>query len=117
MSEADPSTDTDAFDPALPADELFALLADGHRRVVLRYLLDTGEEVSLEDLSAEFANGGGGHADRPPGQLSTVLHHAHLPKLAAAGLVRYDPASRTVEPLPAATGLAPLLDMIAGLDV
>jgi len=113
MSELDRSNEPDAPDLQLTTNELFDLLADGRRRAVLRYVLERSDEVRLEELSEEVANGETGSTGELPEQLSIELHHAHLPKLADAGLVRYDPESWAVEPLAAATELAPLL---AGLD-
>ncbi|WP_284013348.1 DUF7344 domain-containing protein [Halobaculum litoreum] len=69
-------------------DELLSALADGTRRGVVRYFERSGDDVAtVEDLAAALpSDGSGGTARR--------LHHVALPKLARAGIVEYDPATR-----------------------
>ena len=113
MSGADPSENPETPELELPADVLFDLLSDPHRRDALRYLLDRPDDVTIEDLSAKIAT----DEDQPDERrLSIRLHHAHLPKLSAAGLVRYDPDAATVEALSSATDLESLLDEITTLE-
>lgn len=84
----------------LSTDQLHRLLANSRRRLLLSYLQShTDESVSFEDLVAAIARG-----ERPdPGpathwqRVETDLHHVHLPKLADAGVLEYDPVTRTVE--------------------
>lgn len=114
MSEADKSIDSPEPGPELSTNALFDLLCDSSRRDAMRYLLARQHEVSLDELSAGIAS-----RQNPPSQqrlarVSIDLHHVHLPKLADAGVLRYDSESETVELLEPASMLVPLLD---GLDV
>lgn len=69
-------------------DALFEALADERRRYVLAYL-DAGEEdvATVPDLVDHVADEASVD-DRE--RVSVALHHAHLPKLADAGLVEFD---------------------------
>lgn len=80
-------------------DELLALLADSCRRRVLEVLLDANPDgrLTLEELSTRVDDETVG--DETLCALTVALHHRHLPKLAEAGLVEYDPDTRTVEPV------------------
>ncbi len=72
------------------------MLADGNRRRVLSYLSDApADDVTFDELCERLSDSAGrgagittqGGRDR----LALRLHHEHLPKLADAGLVEYDP--------------------------
>lgn len=79
-------------------DDLFDALAHGRRRRVLRSLAAARLPVDVEALARDVAaREHGGSADSretvPAEAVERVhvsLHHAHLPKLDAAGLVDYD---------------------------
>lgn len=83
------------------ADELFAVLADPHRRFTLQYLRTVDPPLAVEELASELV---AWEASRPPARRSgrdreaieIALVHHHLPKLADAGLVSFDVADRTV---------------------
>lgn len=82
-------TDSDS-----PCDlsRLCELLEHEYRRVALVTLAKQGRPVRLETLAERIAE--------DPEETRTVtamLHHVHLPKLEAAGVVRYYPADRTAE--------------------
>lgn len=81
-------------DDARPTlDDTLAVLADWQRRRVLRHLLDgAGGTTTTDELVALISDQGSGD----PEQVRHRLHHVHLPKLAARGLVTYDPDSGTV---------------------
>lgn len=74
-----------------------AVLADPRRRRVVDALGDLRPPVAIERLAEAVA-------DRDPAEVpdasvddvATTLHHVHLPKLAAAGVVDYDPETTTV---------------------
>jgi hypothetical protein len=83
----------DATAPVAPAlDPLLEVLSDHRRRSVLRYLREVRGEVALATLVEAVR----GDDDAPRDWIATELHHVHLPKLAAAGAVTYDPERRRV---------------------
>ena len=74
-------------------DELLHVLADPYCRTTLSYLQDSSDNViSIQDLTNELST------EAPGGttQLSIKLHHSTLPRLAATGVLEYDPPDRTV---------------------
>lgn len=72
-------------------EDVFELLADEVRREVCLYFTSTPEAVlTVEDLLSVL---GDGRRDRD--RLAIDLHHRHLPKLDAAGLIEYDARSKT----------------------
>lgn len=76
-------------------DEAFRTLAHP-TRLAIRETLDGAESaLSVDDLARRLVDRAGppaGDADR----LAVELHHAHLPAMAAAGLLDYDADARTV---------------------
>lgn len=85
--------DTDGVD----TDAVLSALAHEERQQVLSYLATIREPASFDDLRAALdavtVDTSGDEADR----LAVRLHHVHLPKLAAADLVTYDPATGEAE--------------------
>ena len=84
-------------------DALFDALSDRRRREVVRYLSENGSEIALADLAAEVAAREHGIPIREtdPDEVERVyvsLYHAHVPKLANAGLVEYEPERDLVSP-------------------
>lgn len=74
-------------------DELFEVLADGHRRRLLEYLEDAEDDVAaLPELVDHVADESADDRER----VAVTLHHSHLPKLAEADIVEYDARSETV---------------------
>lgn len=73
-------------------ERLVDCLADDSRRRVLATLRDREGEVPLGDLACAADAG----ADQDGSRLA--LHHSHLPKLDANGLVDYDPEAGVVAP-------------------
>lgn len=96
---------------ALPSvSERCELLASARRRAVLRYLAGRpGDLVSVADLADRLASGEPTASRR---EVATSLHHVHLPKLADAGVIRYDPERWRVEYVPHDD----LEDLLAFLD-
>ena len=80
----------------LPLDALAALLSNARRRFTLRYLQLRNAPVPIEELAEALARWECDDLDEVTPHLTECirasLHHVHLPKLADAGLVRYDPA-------------------------
>lgn len=83
----------------LSEDERNRLLASERRRVTLDVLADRTAPVSLRDLAAAVA----AHEadvrtdDEAVERVAITLHHVHLPKLAALGVVDYDADEARVE--------------------
>jgi DNA-binding transcriptional ArsR family regulator len=93
-------------------DQLFDVLADPYRRIVLSRLFERAEPVSVDDLAAEVAEATESRAvDVPAGDSRRIgirLHHVHLPKLASAGLVERE--DDLVRPTELAAEVRPLVD-------
>lgn len=73
-----------------------------HRRIVLRVLEDQEPPVSIIDLTnAIIKHNHRTSEEKTPEetitQIQIGLHHAHLPKLAEAGVIQYDPERQVVE--------------------
>lgn len=106
--EPPPDVDVDSyartFERETPTDQLspdtiHRLLANARRRALLSYLTSRpGEEVPVEDVVAVVAEAE--HPDRGPcshrERIATDIHHVHLPKLASAEVVSFDPVAWTV---------------------
>ncbi|WP_209019550.1 DUF7344 domain-containing protein [Halorussus marinus] len=72
-------------------DSLFGILANGQRRQILAYLVETDDGVAtLPELADRIADG------EDPERATLRLHHNHLPKLEDEGFVEYDARSETV---------------------
>ena len=77
-------------------DTVFELLGDRERRSVVAHLLEgNGQTATVPELADQCQQ-------EAEGSTSTTdpvvmrLHHTHLPKLEDAGVVEYDPRSKTV---------------------
>ena len=96
---------------SLSTERVLKAIADPRRREVLRYLVAHGDSpLTVEELAQRLADDGPTPTGGKPAHrlthdkdhLDTVeaitirLHHAHLPKLAASGVIDYDAGSRTV---------------------
>lgn len=81
-------------------DGIFACLANGDRRRLLGILFDRRpDSMTRRDLASQFAREENSLADDPDQevrQASADLHHDHLPKLEAAGLIDRDVDRGTV---------------------
>ena len=77
-------------------DQLFEVLADGKRRQLLAYLVETDDDVAaFSELIEHVADDSDGESSDNE-RIAVGLHHTHLPKLADADLVEYDPRSEVV---------------------
>lgn len=75
----------------VPAEDLCAALSHEYRREVLQYLVDGAPTVTLDELVGYLEANADGAAEEGSRRVALALHHAHLPKMADAGLVEYDP--------------------------
>lgn len=77
-------------------DELFEVLADGRRRRALAYLADADDGVAaFSELVEHVADDSVGESTDKE-CVAVSLHHTHLPKLADANIVEYDPRNKDV---------------------
>jgi hypothetical protein len=83
----------------LTESERYRILSDERRRLVLDVLADRTPPVTLDRLAAVIAEREDG---LDPDDQETVervridLHHCHLPKIAAHGIVDYDRQSNRI---------------------
>ncbi|MFC5277889.1 hypothetical protein ACFPM1_03780 [Halorubrum rubrum] len=92
----------------IPTDEVFALLSNGRRRHVLRFLRRNGGEIKLRELATVIAAEENGvepvevtYTQRK--RLYTSLYQSHLPRMERSGVIEYDRNSGLVT-LAAAAG-------------
>lgn len=88
-------------------DELLDVLSDRRRRFVLSRLATRAVPMAVADLAADLvrhergtSDDGRSDAEVPGDRLEEyhiALHHVHVPKLAAAGIVEHDRERNTVE--------------------
>lgn len=97
----------------LPTTTIFELLANSRRQLALQYLRSRVGAVPLGDLADQIALWEGDHTQTQSERIRINFIHAHLPKLADAGIIRYDPTKETVELEEAAAQLTPFLDLAA----
>lgn len=101
--------------PDLFENLLFDHLDDGRRRCVLACLIGRSGPIELNEVAEllSVALGSGTSADGPDDcdRLAIELHHVHLPKLAAAGLLEYEPEGRTVRVNETVERVKPYLDL------
>jgi len=84
----------------LPETERYHLLSNDRRRHVLDALAGvdgTMDARRLAERVGELSEPGGGDVDVEA--ILLALHHVHLPKLADADVVTYDPETRDVAPV------------------
>ena len=98
---------------SLPVDTVFDPLLARQRRDALTYLSRHVGAVPLDDLVAGIAPEAEASSPERLEAIASGFHHAHLPKLIDSAVVRYDPATRTIERRPAARCLDPYLDLAA----
>jgi hypothetical protein len=84
-------------------DTVLEVCGHKHRRIVLATLDDPQESVPITDLTDAIIEHNhhmppAAAADETVTQIRTGLHHTHLPKLVAAGLIEYDRTQQLVEP-------------------
>ena len=84
----------------LPAEQVYAILANERRRRALEHIESVGGVVTVHELSTLVASHETGDAS-PPARcresVYTSLVQTHLPKLAEVGVIEYDKATQTIE--------------------
>lgn len=80
----------------LTPDDRHQLLAAERRRIVLDAIDDRRRPMNLEALASAVARREGDETD--PQRVAVSLHHQHLPKMDALGVVEYDPDERLLRP-------------------
>ena len=94
-------------------DRLFRILAHSCRRHALVCLQDRSESVTITELATEIRAreqpSAGTEEEIDKDQVVAALYHTHLPKLEEAGLIRFDPAQKTVVPTDRIEEVASLL--------
>lgn len=102
----------------VPLDETLELLADRtRRRLVTR--LRGADELSVAQLADELAGHGetrtdGGTSEGGRRIVEVRLRHVHLPRLADAGVIDYDPEVGSVEPTDGTESICEVLDAVSG---
>ncbi|AUG47577.1 hypothetical protein BVU17_08625 [Haloarcula taiwanensis] len=73
---------------------VFDCLANDERRAILSFLVDEDGQVTIDDVAGHLAVDG--DDDTAVGRARVQLHHVHLPKLNAAGLIVWSRDQGTV---------------------
>ena len=94
------TTNTPSDSATAPPEELFAAVASEHRQVAIRAIAATEDRpIELEHLAERVAGElhVGGPTMTEAERVRIALHHNHLPKLEATGLIQYDADAKTVD--------------------
>ena len=102
---------------SLTTDRVFDLLGDGGRRRALLALWAADGEATLDDVAAAtVARAEGVHkgdvTKDERERAAAALHHNHLPRLADADVVEYDPAEGRVVLTEVAAELKPYFRLV-----
>lgn len=116
MFDVDRSNESAESGDELSSSTLFGVLRAPHRRDALRYLLERDDEVTLDELASATASRTGEPSEQRHARVEIDLHHVHLPRLADAGFLRYDPRSRVIEPLECPAAVEAVLEDLPGDD-
>lgn len=97
-SEADPAEFEVGGDQQ---DALFSVLSDSRRRFTLQYLRTVDPPLPVSELTTELTAWEGHRPEASPSggtenSIEISLVHNHLPKMAEAGIIDYDPTWQTV---------------------
>lgn len=102
-------------------DSILDLCQHQHRRIVLGVLTAEQRSLSLNDLTQTILKDN----HQTPGteassdeitEVRLSLYHGHLPKLAAEGLIEFDPERQLVEPTTKLERVQPTLSTILDAD-
>lgn len=98
-----------------PEDVYFEALSNERRRRALAVVAAADERVSLTDVAVELAAAAGEGDGVDPDAVKRVrrsLYHRDVPRLAAAGLVSYDPHHHLVAPTPPVRRAEDVTDLV-----
>ncbi|WP_050033495.1 DUF7344 domain-containing protein [Halorubrum halophilum] len=104
----------------LPAEQVYAILANERRRRALKQLGSVGGVVTVHELSALIAGRETGESPPPKRcreSVYTSLVQTHLPKLEELGVIEYDRESQTVEVSRHARDVALYTEVVASAGV
>lgn len=94
-----PGSDLLAERTGLSLEERYSLLADPHRRIVLKRLDRASNDLTIETLAdhvvSELTDDGTLGTDDERRRALFALHHNHLPRLDDHGVLEYDPDAGT----------------------
>ena len=84
-------------------DPIFRALANERRRLILQYVVNADGPVTAEEVAIRLTEQEDdlpilGNADVKDEEVETALYHNHLPEMAEAGLLEYDPSREEIEP-------------------
>ncbi|QSG01770.1 DUF7344 domain-containing protein [Natranaeroarchaeum sulfidigenes] len=94
------TTNTPTESETAPTEELFEAVASEPRQVALHTIAATEERpIELDHLAGRVAGEVhvGGPTMTEAERVRIALHHNHLPKLEATGLIQYDADAKTVD--------------------
>lgn len=111
----------DTSSEELTLDNIFEILTNKRRRMVIEYLRSSDKAVSLSELADRIA---ATENDKPVDELSSEerkrvyvgLYQAHLPKMESAGILDVDNERNHVSLQPEASQLYPYLDLSGNQD-
>lgn len=100
------------------ASRVFDVLSNERRRKALSYLVEHDASVDIDELVSQLASETDiDSREADWSRLELMFHHAHLPKMADAGLVEYDQETASVEKTEMANEMARRLELIADPQV
>lgn len=101
MSSPKPETIENVFGVVSLSDsECYRLLANKRRRLALDVLVDVGTPSTLTEVATKVAARERAETERPDADrpdVQIMLHHAHLPLLADAGVIDYKAEEHRIE--------------------
>ncbi|RBI60746.1 hypothetical protein DMJ13_17485 [halophilic archaeon] len=102
-------------------DSVLGLCQHQHRRIVLALLTEEQRSLTLNDLTKTILKYNHQTAITEASEdviteIRLSLHHVHLPKLASAGLINYNPERHLVEPTEQLDQVQPTLSPILEAD-
>jgi hypothetical protein len=104
----------------IPESDVYHLLSNERRREALSVLWEFDDELTVRVLSEQIASIEAEMTPAPRPHRASVynaLHQTHLPKLAAYGLVEYDPDRKLVRSNPESRSLLRYMDTLTPVGV